>query len=87
MARSKADLPATRMRAKIPTDMEFEERDPLDATDPFDPEAPTNMRRGRPRLTPVGPENKPKGYAKGGLVKKACVRGMGAAVRGGGYNP
>jgi hypothetical protein len=35
----------------------------------------------------VGPENKPKGYAKGGLVKKACVRGMGAAVRGGGYNP
>lgn len=42
----------------------------------------TNYKSGLPEGY-----NKRKSYAKGGLVKKACARGMGAAVRGGGYNP
>lgn len=58
-----------------------------------DDEVVSNMRR-RERKFPqsIGEEDTEifdspmKTYKKGGLVKKACVRGMGAAVRGGGYN-
>ena len=46
----------------------------------------SNMVR-RPRKLPITLDDEPRNYSKGGLVKKACVRGMGAAVRGGGYNP
>ena len=46
----------------------------------------SNMRRRETKL-PRSVEYDSTGYKKGGLVKKACARGMGAAVRGGGYNP